>query len=530
MRRIKKDRLSFFQVGLIAIVAAVVITYFGFTKSVPFRDHYTVSAMFKTANNIKPGSAVRVAGVNVGKVEEVRTLRRGEPGAEVRMRLNKNGLPLHRDATFKVRPRIFLEGNFFMDVRPGTPSAPKVGDGHVFPIQQTAAPVQLDQILTELQSATRRDLQRLLHELNVGLQGGGASGYQRSIKYWEPAYKNGALVSDATLGQAEHDLSEYIENAGAVAGALDRYPRQLQSLVADLNTTARAFAVRDAQLEQAIAELPRTLAAAQPALRELNRSFPSVRRFIDDFRPAVRSSGPAIRATVPFVGQLRSLVSGPELRGLVRDLRPTVPDLARLNKATAPLYEQVRAASSCQNEVILPWTHDKLEDPNFPATGQVYEESTKPLPGLAGESRSGDANGQWFRVLLTGGLYAYPQDAERFILTGQPIQGVNPPQPAQRPPLRPQVPCETQERPDLRSVPAPPPNGFRVRQPDTPEAKLRYARAQAFAVKWLKERISEQGLGDQMKVSDEPLTAGALPSLKGIGRLGRFEVKEDASP
>src|SRR3954470_3948355 len=106
MRRNQKRGLSFFQVGVIAIVLALAVTYFGFTKSVPFRHHYTVSAMFRTANNLKPGSAVRIAGVNVGKVTDVRLLHPGGPAAEVKMRLDRKALPLHGDATFKIRPRI----------------------------------------------------------------------------------------------------------------------------------------------------------------------------------------------------------------------------------------------------------------------------------------------------------------------------------------------------------------------------------------------------------------------------------------
>src|SRR3954453_15240514 len=124
MRRNQKRGLSFFQVGVIAIVLAVAVTYFGFTKSVPFRHHYTISAMFKTANNLKPGSAVRIAGVNVGKVTDVKPRHPRDPAAEVTMRLSKQALPLHRDATFKLRPRIFLEGNLFVDVDAGTPNSP----------------------------------------------------------------------------------------------------------------------------------------------------------------------------------------------------------------------------------------------------------------------------------------------------------------------------------------------------------------------------------------------------------------------
>ena len=45
------------------------------------------------------------------------------------MQIHDNGLPLHTDATAKIRPRIFLEGNFFVDLKPGSPSAPKLDDG-----------------------------------------------------------------------------------------------------------------------------------------------------------------------------------------------------------------------------------------------------------------------------------------------------------------------------------------------------------------------------------------------------------------
>jgi phospholipid/cholesterol/gamma-HCH transport system substrate-binding protein len=532
MRRNQKRGLSFFQVGVICTVLAVAVTYLGFTKSIPFRHHYTVTAMFKSANNVKPNSFVRIAGVNVGKVTDVELLHPGDPAAAVTMRLDSKALPLHDDATFKIRPRIFLEGNFFVDVQPGTPSAPTAGDGHTFPVNQTASPVQLDQVLTTLPSATRKDLQTVLRQLSSGLGHGGAAGYRNSIPYWAPAYKNGAELSDATLGEQQHDLSSYIASAAVVAKALDKSPAQLQSLIADLNTTAHALGVRDTQLQAAIAELPRTLAAGLPALKELNDSFPAVRRFVRSFDPAVKSSGPAIDATLPFTDQLRRLVQPAELRGLTADLRPTVPALAKLNNETVPLYQQVSLASNCQNNVILPWSQDKIQDPAFPASGPVYQEAVKPLPGLAGESRSGDANGQWFRVMLTGGNYVYPQDSGRLMITGQPILGVNPPPPAERPPLRPQVPCETQQAPDLRSSAAPPPPGRKV-STSGPGYAARYAKAQDSAVKWLEGAIKREGLGNELKVDPTPITSAAgLNKLPGLGKLGHFtvtDVKKGAS-
>src|SRR3712207_8474101 len=50
-------------------------------------------------------------------------------------------------------------------------------------------------------------------------------------------------------------------------------------------------------------------------------------------------------------------------------------------------------------------------------------------------------------------LFHSPLGDGRFGLTGQPLEGVNPPKAAGVPPLNKDVPCETQQPPDLRSTP-----------------------------------------------------------------------------
>src|SRR4051812_13580696 len=501
--------MSNFAVGAITLAVLAAITWLGFTKSVPFRHHYTVKAAFKTANNIRPNSPVRIAGVNVGKVTKVEKAGDAGEGAIVEMRIDKKGLPIHKDAEAAIRPRIFLEGNFFVDVEPGSPSAPKLGDGDTIPVNQTRTPVQFDQVLTTLQADTRKQLQSLLGSLSDGMADGGAEGYRDSQRYWEPAYKNGAIVADAQLGQNPHDLSGYIENAGVVTGALDRNRRQLQDLVTDFNATARAFADNDTELTAAVGELPKTLRTGSRALASLNAAFPATRRLVHDLRPGVRSSGPALDASLPFIRELRGLVGPSGLRGLTNDLRPTVPDLARLQKSSVPLYEQVRGASSCQNEVILPWTHDKIEDKTFPTDLKVFQEATKPLGGLAGESRSGDANGQWFRVLLGGPTFAYPMGTDQFFLTSAPIIGTNPTKPKERSPLRPDVPCETQERADIRSAAGPAPEGRKINI--SPGNEARWQAMVTKAADQLRKQLKAEGLN--LDVSDTVLTKDLLSKV-----------------
>jgi virulence factor Mce-like protein len=511
-RRRRESRWSDMGVALLALAVLVPLLYLGVTKAIPFQPHYEVKAAFESANNLRNGSPVRIAGVEIGKVTKIERAEKGGEGAVVTMRIGKAGRPIKRDAKAKIRPRILLEGNFFVDLEPGSPSADELGDGDTIPVQNTATPVQLDQILSSLQSDTREDVKTLLDEYSRSLADGGAKGFNESIPYWEPAYRDTAIVNDAMLGRAEHDLSGYVEHAGTVAAALDRNRNQLKNLITDFNTTASAFARENGNLRAAIAELPRTLRAAQPALAALNESFPPLRAFTADFRPGVRSSGPAIDDSMPLIKQLRGLVSEEELRGLTRDLRPSVRALASLSRQSVPLSQQSRLMASCANEVLLPWAHDKVEDKQFPAQGPVYTEAPKGFVGLGGESRSGDSNGQWFRVLAASGTNLVTFRPGVHATTAFPILGVNPPKPNARPPLSRDHACETQETPDLRSQPGEPPKQQKV-DTNSPEFKERYAKARETAMKWLKDQIKAEGLSDQLHVSDEDATQALIDKV-----------------
>ncbi|MGI8506703.1 MAG: MlaD family protein [Solirubrobacteraceae bacterium] len=460
-KRRRRKGLSTFVAGAIGIIVIVLFSYLAYTKFAnPFASKYTIHAVFSNANGLRPDSLVRIAGVNVGKVTSVGT----EPGchsatkdrsacqaADVTMAIDNPGLPIHDDATFAIRPRIFLEGNFFVDLDPGTPSTPVAGDGHMFPIQQGIEPVQLDQVLSGLQQNTRQNLQILLQQYGKAVEQSGPS-YNRSIQYWLPAYEYSSLVAHDALGIQPHDLSNYIAAQGTTAGALDAHPQNLKSLITDFNTTAGAFARENVALRNTVIQLPRTLSAAIPAFNALNAAFPPLRQLARTLVPGVKATGPAVDASLPFITQLRLLVQPSELRGLTHDLRPTVPALASLTNSTIPLMrDQVRPASSCVANVIYPWTQLTVPDSNFTAANgfpprKVYIEGVDYLPGLAGESRNFDANGPYIRVLGVGGTLTYSLQPGLFGQSLTKLDAVQPQLPpgGQRPPYMPNVPCETQ--------------------------------------------------------------------------------------
>ena len=114
-RQRRRRNRSPLTVGLIALAFILVGVWLGFTKDIPFTHGFRVKATFASANSLRLNSPVRIAGVAVGKVKKVEA-KEGTDEAVVTLELKKSALPIHEDATAKIRPRIFLEGNFFVDL------------------------------------------------------------------------------------------------------------------------------------------------------------------------------------------------------------------------------------------------------------------------------------------------------------------------------------------------------------------------------------------------------------------------------
>jgi phospholipid/cholesterol/gamma-HCH transport system substrate-binding protein len=504
--------MSTLAAGAIGIVVVVVFSYLAYTKFANlFASQYTLNATFANANGLQPGSFVRIAGVNVGTVSKVSP----EPGcnpsskdqsackaAEVSMTIQNQGLPIHRDATFAIRPRIFLEGNFFVDVSPGTPSAPVARKGYTFPVQQGIEPVQFDQVLTGLQSNTRANLQTLLKQYGTAVKVGGPA-FNKSVRYWLPAYEYTSIVAHDALGLQPHDLSNWIAAQGPVAGAIDAHPERLKSLITDFNTTANAFARVNTSLEDTVVQLPRALAAAIPAFNALNASFPPLRQLARALIPGVKSTGPTVDASLPFITQLNDLVQPAELRGLTADLKPTVPALAALTNDTIPLMKnEVRPASSCVVNVIHPWTELTVPDSHFNSSNgfpprKVYVEAVDFLPGLAGESRDFDANGPYIRILGTGGTLTYSLSPGLFGQSLSQLDAVQPmlPPGGKRPPYNETTPCETQK--PITTLATPTSGQLSTAGSGglpTPAAKAEWIGAMSGALKSIEAEATQQGL------------------------------------
>lgn len=407
--------------ALILIALVVIGTYLALTKELPFGSEYQLRAVFDNAANIRKDSPVRIAGVNVGKVQSVRSV--GE-ASEVTFTVDEEGQPVREDAQVEIRPRIFLEGNFFLDLKPGSPSAPELDDDAVIPVTQTATAVQLDEVLTSLQAPDRENLSKLLRGyggalnrtptaaedqgMDPDIQGeSAAQAINDAFKYGAAAGRDSAIVNEALLGTQPGDLSGLVAGNAKVFSALLEREQQLQDLVTNFNVTAGAFASESDNLAESVRLLAPTLENATPALLHTNQTFPYLRAFARDIRPGVAELPDTIKAAGPWLKQTRKLLAKRELGYIADELRIAAPGAASATASGIGLFTQIEATSRCFDEVLLPAGDIVLDDsgPGYDfGTGQPnYREFAYATVNIAGDGQTFDGNGPFLRFNSGGG-------------------------------------------------------------------------------------------------------------------------------
>jgi phospholipid/cholesterol/gamma-HCH transport system substrate-binding protein len=467
-------RFSPLQVGLIAIGLILIVTFLAFTKDIPFTKPYELKARFENAPPIQKNQAVRIAGVDVGKVSAIEPVSDDSPAITVTMKLDEEALPIHRDARIKVRPRIFFEGNLFFDIHPGTPGSPEVESGGTIPASQTSAPVQIDQVLGALKTDTREDLKKLLVGYGGALNNepepgedddqdedtrGETAGQalNDSLEYSAEALRGGAVVNDALLGNEARDLSKLVSAQQRIFAALSTHESQLKDLITNFNITMRALASEESNLRQTIRLLPRVLEAANPTLDSLNAAFPPTRAWALEMIPGVRETPATIDAAFPWIRQTRALLRPAELQGLVNELQPAVDDFAQFVDGQVEFLPVLDLFNRCQLQVILPTGETRIEDGALSTGIKNYQEFFQTMVGLSGESANFDGNGSYTRFQSAGGGYRIQTPPVGGFREGLFGSAAAPPlgtRPARGPkaPYRPNEPCHRQTPPDLNAA------------------------------------------------------------------------------
>lgn len=184
--------------------------------------------------------------------------------------------------------------------------------------------------------------------------------------------------------------------------------------------------------------------------------------FAAELRPAIRSAPGTLRLALPFLDQVQGLLRRRELPALLAEADPAIRSLARLEPPLARVLELVTPVTECLRRNAYPVLTAKIEDPPHTTGDPLYRELIHSQPGQAGVAQNFDGNGPAIRYHAGFGnrtvSTSLPGLGEPIVgLTSEPILGSRPRFRNQLPPFRPQVPCVSQEPPNLTAETGPAP-------------------------------------------------------------------------
>lgn len=457
-RRRERARIHPLFVALIVIAAAGVITFYAFNRSLPFGHHFTVYADVRDSVNVRSGDPVRIDGVDVGQVTGV--TRQGN-GARIAFTLNAQAFPVHRDAAVWIRDRLFLEGSYYIQLDPGTPGSPELRDGATIPLSRTTSPVQLYQVLSILNSATRTDLAVTVEALAQGLgsasgqpRASGTAGLKAAAPHLAPVLSDTAVISRALRGTSLGDLTRLLSSGASVTSALANSSAQLSGLVGGLYRTSSALAATDAKLGQTVSGVDQTLRAVPPALTAIDRALPPVTRLAGTLSPSLAAAPPLLDRLTPIVRRLATVLS-PRSRGpLIGALTATFQEFPSILAQLAGAFPMGKQITDCLRTHVLGVLTKSVPDGSLSTGRPVLQDFLHFLPNLAGASGSFDGDGPYTRFLAGAGSNTL-SGASGLVSTTPPgsnsLEGARPHWVGDLTArdFRPDVPCSTQPVPSL---------------------------------------------------------------------------------
>lgn len=365
IRAIGKYARDFTAVVVLAVIALAVGGYilsqqrlrFPIIEEAPIR----MRAELSNAQAVTPGQGqtVRVSGVKIGTIAGTH-LDDGRGIVDLDIDPDYKGF-IHTDATGLLRPKTGLK-DMFLELDPGSPSAPAAREGFTIPIGNTLTDVDPDEILAMLDSDTRDYLKLLLQGAGDGLLERGKD-LQEVFRRFEPTHRDIARVSTA-VAQRRRNLSRLITSLDRLNAELAGKDDDLAQLIDTSATVFRAFASEQGNISDAVGELPGALSQTTDTLAKVQDFAEVLGPSVERLRPAVRKLDAANAAVTPFARASAPVVAE-EIRPFVREARPLVRDLRPASKDLATATPDLKRSFDVLNSLfnLLGYNKDGREGP-----------------------------------------------------------------------------------------------------------------------------------------------------------------------
>ena len=218
------------------------------------RGGYTVSFEAADVKNLKEFGEVRIAGVRIGRVEEI-----ARDGDQVRVTLSieDQAAPLHDGANVRIGVKS-LVGSSFVEVVDG--DGAELEDETVLTGASVTPAVDVDELLDTLDEPTRKHLSGAVRALDTATRGRGVEidGLMTGLGH---VGTEGTVVLDALAKQSK-DLQQLSVEARLLLDALDTGQGQIVGLVDDAQQLTQVTADKQAKARRRSACCPASSAAS----------------------------------------------------------------------------------------------------------------------------------------------------------------------------------------------------------------------------------------------------------------------------
>jgi phospholipid/cholesterol/gamma-HCH transport system substrate-binding protein len=369
-------------VASVVVAAVVAVALLLFTGG-----DYTVEGTFQNGGQLVVGNKVRVAGADVGSVEDIRVSDNGQ--AIVRFTVDDEYAPLRRGTRAVIRPTS-LSGiaNRFVDLQLGPAGGEEIEDGGQLGADETETVVEIDQFFNLFDTRTRAAVQDFAEGSAEMLRGRGGQ-INQAVRYLNPSLSTGARLF-RELSRDEPLLERFLVDSGRFVNAVAARRADLAELVSSANTSFRALGDQQQALAEAVELLP-------GFMRRANTTFVDLRNALDDVDPLVDASKPVARRLAPFLDSARAFTADAE--PTVRDLQLTI----RRGGDGNDLIELLRSFPPVSRVALDPRrVNGAVRQGAFPESEEALRESSETISLL--RPYTPDLVG-WFEDFSATGVY-----------------------------------------------------------------------------------------------------------------------------
>jgi len=337
-----RDTAALSVMVVLGIISAILIQG-SLTATLPWEDRYVLRAEFEEVPGVNPdaGHKVTIAGVRVGEIADWEATERGTAILTLNM---EAGHKIYDNARAVLRPKNPLN-DMTVEINPGGSPGKPLPENGLIPVGQTERPIQVDEILQNVDERSQQALTDLLvtsdtalvrmpQDLPQGLRAtdGVLTGMRPVVEQLETRRKRlrelvTALAHIAgAVGDNDNRLTRLVDstqqtlgvlanNDGALRGSL----RQLPGLSADLRTT--------------LTKTQRLTDQVNPTLDNLNQASEELPSALHRMRDTAGELGKTVDAAVPFVERAKPVVA--DLRPLVANVDQAFDDLRPITSGLA---------------------------------------------------------------------------------------------------------------------------------------------------------------------------------------------------